>query len=237
MVKYFSYLGITALAFLLVLTNQSGEKTTTPNCCQSHWKGWVRIEDIPGTDNGYMLPESNFIRGGTAHLTQRFGGYYRYWVGLEYEIPCDKNINGDQCKMEWYGKSDLGISLYESDHGATFGGYKDSATVNCITVNRPPYFIFRYGKVNLDDVPELVNNPSGWAKYTIETDNGTLRFYKNDKLLKEMKTSSSIGQLKTIYIHFKGGGRVDWVKLYEKSKLVMEEKFSVNGVTGAKWYK
>lgn len=237
MVKYFSLLGIVALSALLVLTKQTNTNSPAPSCCKSHWKGWVRIEDIPGTDNGYMLPESNFIKGGMAHLTQRYGSYYRYWTGLEYEIPCDKNINGDQCKMEWYGKSDIGINLYESDHGATFTGYKDTATVNCITVNKPPYFTFRYGKVNLDNVPELVNNPSTWAKYTIETNNGTLRFSKNDKVLKEMKTSSSIGQLKGIYIHHKGGGRVDWIKLYENGKLVMEENFSVTGDTGVKWYK
>jgi hypothetical protein len=205
------------------------------NCCESAWKGNVAIEDLPAGRNTYILPEENFINGGYAQLRQRFGSYYRWWTSLDLSIPCTAEISADNTKLEWYCESDMAINQNESDMGATLTGDKDTASINCITYYRPPYSVFRYGRKLLTDVPEVVNDPSDWAKYSIEITGNTMKFSKNDVVKKELKDKQTLGILKKITLHFKGSGKVGWVKLYEKGKLVMQEDFEVPGKSSVKW--
>jgi hypothetical protein len=151
------------------------------------------------------------------------------------DIPCNKDIAADGSKLEWRGKSELSISFDESDMGAHLIGEKDTASVNCITYYRPPYSIFRYGSKMLTDVPEIVLDPGNWAVYSIEVKNKTMTFVKNGKILKTLKSNQTLGQLKSIMLHFKGTGKIDWVKLYHKDQLEMEENFNKEGYTTAQW--
>jgi hypothetical protein len=195
----------------------------------------VYQEDLPGPKNYYLLNEEFFIHNGFASVEQEFTNSYRFWTTIELEIPCIKKLSADDIKLEWKGKSDLSIGLYESDMGATLSCEKDTAQINSIGINRPQFTRFRYGKKSVNNVPELVNNPSNWATYAIAIKNKTMGFYKNDKLVKEIKDNQVLGLLKKILIHFKGSGKVDWVRLYHKDKLVMQETFNKEERSSVEW--
>ncbi|MGB3006828.1 MAG: hypothetical protein WBC06_09975, partial [Chitinophagaceae bacterium] len=160
---------------------------------------------------------------------------YRFWTNIELEIPCAKQISADDIKIEWRSKSNLSLGLAESDMGITLTGDKETAQVNCITYYRPPYTVFKYGKKLLTDVPEIVNNPSAWAVYSIQIKKGKMSFNKNNELMKELKDKQTIGLLKKFNIHFKGTGKVDWVKLYHQNKMVMQEDFNNEEKSSVIW--
>lgn len=236
------FLGIPAFALLSAagLNIDSCNKpksNSATDCNTSSWTNYVYIEDIPGDKNFYTLPEKIFIGGGHAELEQRFTNYYRYWTGIELAIPCDKKIAAENTRLEWYCKSNLSIGMYESDMGASLSGEKDTASINCITVNRPPYFLFRYGDIKLNNVPELVNDPSEWAVYAIDISEKGMSFSKNGVVKKSIAGKKTLGNLQKIYLHFKGGGRIDWVKLYEHNKLIMEDNFDKPGQSSIHWIK
>lgn len=231
----FTFISLIALSIFLSPTHKE-EQLNNPICSNPpKWKGLVYQEDLPGPKNYYILNEEFFIHNGFAFVKQEFTNAYRYWTNIELEIPCAKQFSADDIKLEWRGKSNLSIGLAESDMGATITGEKEMAQINCITYNRPPFFKFRYGTKSLTNVPELVNNPSEWATYAISVKNKTMGFYKNDRLVKEMNDNQVLGQLKKISIHFKGSGKVDWVRLYHKDKLVMQETFNQEEKSSVEW--
>lgn len=228
-----------SLLFIFLIAGfniKSPEKeTATFDCCEQNWRGTVAIEDIHSDKNYYFLAEKIFVQNGSAQVQQAFSRYYRFWTNIELDIPCAKNISADNVKLEWYSKSNLSLGIDESDMGATLIGDKDTASINCITYYRPPYCTFRFGRKKINDAKEVVNNPTDWAKYSLEISNKTMKFYKNDVLKKQLKDNQTLGTLKKLTIHFKGAGRIDWVKLYEKNALVFKEDFEIAGKSSIRW--
>jgi len=99
------------------------------------------------------------------------------------------------------------------------------------------YNILRYGKVREDKVYELDSDVAQFAKYTIKVSGGKLNFYLDDEMKKELSNDQLLGQVKSITFHFKGTGRVDWVKIYDGETLVAEDEFDTAGKSTLHWLK
>lgn len=227
---------IVFLVFVSAVKTEKPEETPAAReCCEYTWKANVAIESMPAERNNYTLSEKFFVQNGNAEVKHEFGRAHRYWTNIELSIPCSKSISADNVKLEWYSKSNIAIDIDESDMGATLYGQNENASVNCITYYRPPYSVFQYGKKKLTDVRETVGNPSDWAKYSIEVSGKTMKFSKNDKVLKQLKDNQTLGSLKKITIHFKGTGKIDWVRLYEGKSLVLQEDFNIHGQSSIVW--
>jgi hypothetical protein len=211
------------------------ENKMTRSVSDGKWRAVVSLEDNPPPKNYYLLEEIFFIQKGVANVHQEYSQAYRYWTQIALDMPCDKQFSADAIQLEWRGKSALSIGLDESDMGGFIVGEKDTAAVNCITYYRPPFSIFRYGSKLLTDVPEIVLNPSSWAIYSIQIRDKKMSFTKNGKVLKILKADQVLGKVKSIFLHFKGSGYIDWVKFYHKNLLVMQEDFELEGKSSVQW--
>ncbi len=215
------------LACLLLIMSSAVAPTTYPPT----WYGVITFSPAPRTGfDHYMVPGAAVFQNGYAEVKQELTRDNRFWTALCLDIPCDKNISGDNMKIEWYAKSNLSNRMKESDLGVDIYCANDTISMNTVPANST-YNILRYGKVREDKVYELDSDVGHFAKYAIKVSGGKLQFYLDDEMKKELSNDQLLGQAKTITIHFKGTGRVDWVKLYEGEKLVMEDEFDNPGVS------
>lgn len=226
-----------ALAILASAINTKEKEISDPpakqNCQPPGWKGVVSLHRKPGHDI-YFLPEKSVLMQGYATVQQEFTEDYRYWTGITLDIPCGKNIEGDNMKLEWFAKSDLELGAWESDLGASMVCEADTVLINTIP-NRPEYNQMRFGKTIIKNTTEIYATPGSWTRYTIEIAGKKMRFSKNEKVLKEISNSQSLGLLRQLNLHFKTSGKVDWVKLYHGKNLVMEDNFDKAGVSTLRW--
>jgi hypothetical protein len=226
-----------ALVILASAITTKGKESPDPSakqtCQPPGWKGVILLRRKPGHEV-YYLPESSILMQGYATVQQEFTDDYRYWTAIMLDIPCGKNIEADNLKLEWYAKSDLELGIWESDLGASLVCEADTVIISGIP-NRPEYNQMRFGKTNIKNFTEIYPTPQSWTKYTIDIKEKKMRFCKNDKVLKEIGNSQPLGLLRKLNIHFKAKGKIDWVKLYQGKNLVMEDNFDKEGVSTLRW--
>jgi hypothetical protein len=62
-----------------------------------------------------------------------------------------------------------------------------------------------------------------------------MKFYMDNTLKKHINSNQTLGTLKKIAFHFKGSGKVDWIKVYQGNKMALQEDFAVTGKSSIKW--
>lgn len=206
------------------------------NCMPAGWKGSVALHNRPEGHDHYLLPETAILRQGYVEVQQEFSDDYRFWTGIQLDIPCNKNIDADNIRMEWYAKSNISVGFDEADLGGSVVGESSTASVNAVR-HRPEYNYMSIGKTQVKNITDIYPNPDKWTTYAIEMSGKKLKFYCDGKLKRTLQGSESLGMLKQIRIHFKGSGRIDWMKLYEGTKLVVEDNFDKAGISTLRWLK
>lgn len=229
------FIVLLVLASAIVINKKETESPLAKqNCTPVGWEGVVSLHDRKAGHDHYLLPESAILLEGYAEVEQEFSGDYRFWTGIQLDIPCGKNINADNVKLEWFAKSNISVGTDEADLGGALIGENATAYVNSVRY-RPEYNQMSFGKTLIKNVTEIYPTPQKWTTYAVEVSGKKLNFYIDGKLKKSLAGSESLGMLKQLKIHFKGSGRIDWMKLYEGGKPVIEDNFDKAGKSTLRW--
>lgn len=232
-----SFIALTALCSVFIKKDkETVDPAAKQNCTPVGWKGAVALHDRKAGHDSYLLPESAILQEGYVEVEQEFTSDYRFWTGIQLDIPCGKNIDADNVRLEWFAKSNISVGTDEADLGAALTGENATAYVNAVRY-RPEYNQMSFGKKLIKNVTEIYPTPQKWTTYAVEVTGRKLNFYIDGKLKKSLAGNESLGMLKQLKIHFKGSGRIDWMKLYEGNKLVIEDNFDKAGKSTLRWLK
>ncbi len=96
----------------------------------------------------------------------------------------------------------------------------------------------KVGNYSVTNTPNLIHQFQDWTELTLIAKKKKLAIYLDGVLKEQIDYSGTkIGALRQLEVGFKGGGSIDWVKLYNSytDTQIMEEDFDGRG-SNVIWY-
>jgi hypothetical protein len=210
--------------------------TPTPDTHISNTEWFLHYFEGSAGNDVFYAPQT-FIKSGKATypatLPHGINWFTEYVLPVPEEIDLNldsdslkivanvRNVNGDGNSYE----IDLGL---RNDSSLYASWQKQSLYVFYCQIN--------IGAFKVTNITEHLLDPSTFGEYALQIQNNTVSTFKNNTLLKSVSHSGNRGgRVEWINVSFRGYGEIDWVKLYNGSKLIMSEDFNTDGTTTAIW--
>lgn len=211
----------------------SSESSENGVAAQSKWFGVYADGYGGGVDTA---ADTEFIGNGIATLQSSPWSYYYSSVTLPVT---GRNIICDSLKFEAMLKNpdNEAGSVYPYDVSLWIYGSRSTAHVQFLA-DLQQYTAMQVGNISLTNSANLVYKFQDFTDVSLVAKGKKLSVYINGVLKEQLSFAGlKIGKLQKISIGFKGGGSVDWVKLFNSysGAQIMQEDFNGPG-SNVIWY-